>query len=199
MTDLPLQIAFRGIDPSEAVEARVRSKVDELERLFHHLINCRVVIELANSRQHKGKTYNARIYIGVPGQEIVVTNDHPKDQGHEIVYDAIGDAFQAAERRLKTYAAKLEGDVKSHEVPLHGRIVRLFGEDGYGFIETSEGDEIYFHENSVVKAAFRKLAEGDEVRLSLAPENSAVGPHASSVTPVGKHHLYPEGESRNLA
>lgn len=193
MTELPLQIAFRDIDPSEAVEARIRSKVDELERLFHHIINCRVVIEQRYSSQHKGKTYNARIYIGVPGQEIVVTNDHPKDQGHENVYDAIGDAFQAAERRLKTYAAKLEGDVKSHEVPLHGTILRLFSEDGYGFIETSEGQEIYFHENSVAKGAFHKLEEGGEVRVSLAPLNSAEGPHASSVAPVGKHHLYADG------
>lgn len=192
MSDLPLQITFRGIEPSEAVEARVRSKVGELERLFHHLINCRVVIELANSRHHKGKTYNTRIYVGVPGQEIVVTNDHPKDQGHEIVYDAIADAFQAAEKRLKTYAAKLEGDVKSHEVPLHGRVVRLFGEEGYGFIETSENEEIYFHENSVANRSFHKLEEGDEVRLSIAPENSAEGPHASSVIPIGKHHLQPD-------
>lgn len=193
MSDLPLQITFRGIEPSEAVEARIRSKVDELERLFHHLINCRVVIELANNRHHKGKTYNTRIYVGVPGQEIVVTNDHPKDQGHEIVYDAIADAFQAAEKRLKTYAAKLEGDVKSHEVPLHGRVVRLFGEEGYGFIETSEKEEVYFHENSVANRAFDKLEEGDEVRISIAPENSAEGPHASSVRPIGKHHLQAGG------
>lgn len=190
MTKLPLQIAFRGTDPSEAVEARVRSKVDELERLFHHLINCRVVIERPQNRQHKGSTYNARVYIGVPGQEIVVTNNHPKDQGHENIYDAIGDAFQAAEKRLKTYAARLEGDVKLHEVPLHGTVLRLFSEDGYGFIETSEGEEIYFHANSVVKGAFDKLAVGDEVRVSLAPLNSAEGPHASSVAPVGKHHLH---------
>lgn len=192
MSDLPLQITFRGIESSEAVEARIRSKVDELERLFHHLINCRVVIELANSRHHKGKTYNARIYVGVPGQEIVVTNDHPKDQGHEIIYDAIADAFQAAEKRLKTYAAKLEGDVKSHEVPLHGRVLKIFSEDGYGFIQTSENEEVYFHENSVANRSFHKLAEGDEVRLSVAPENSAEGPHASSVSPIGKHHLQPD-------
>lgn len=192
MTSLPLQIAFRGVDPSEAVEARIRSKVGELERLFHHLIDCRVVVELPHSRQQKGSTYNICIYVGVPGPDVFVTNDHPRDQGHENIYDAIGDAFQAAEKRLKTYADKLEGDVKSHEVPLHGRIVRLFSEDGYGFIETTGGEEIYFHENSVVKGAFRKLEEGDQVRLSLAPPNSAEGPHASSVRPVGKHHLYPE-------
>lgn len=198
MSEVPLQIAFRGIDPSESVEARVRSKVDELTRLFHHLINCRVVIERPNSRQRKGQTFNARIYIGVPGDEIVVTNDHPKDQGHENVYDAIADAFQAAERRLTTYAAKLEGDVKSHDVPLHGTIQRLSTEDGYGFIKTSQGEEIYFHQNSVVKGAFNKLVEGDEVRLSLAPEDSAQGPHASSVTPVGKHHLYPDGKDQSV-
>lgn len=192
MAELPPQIVFRRIDSSEADEARIRSKVSELERLFHRLINCRVVIEQRNSRQHKGNTYNARIYIGVPGQEIVVTNDHPRDQGHENMYDAIGDAFEAAEKRLKTYAAKLEGEVKTHEILLHGKILRLFGEDGYGFIETSEGEEIYFHKNSVVQGSFNTLEEGDEVRLSVAPENNARGPQASSVSLVGRHHLHPE-------
>ena len=34
--------------------------------------------------------------------------------------------------------------MKSHEVPAHGKIVRLLAEKDCGFIETPDGREIYF-------------------------------------------------------
>jgi cold shock CspA family protein len=81
------------------------------------------------------------------------------------------------------------GHVKTHEVPVHGTVVRLSREDGYGFIETSEGDEIYFHRNSVVEGSFEDLDVGQEVRLVVAYGESEHGAQASTVKSVGKHHL----------
>jgi cold shock CspA family protein len=73
-------------------------------------------------------------------------------------------------------------------VPLHGKVVRLFPYEGYGFVAASDGREIYFHKNSVVRQGFDKLAEGSEVRLVVAEKESAEGPQASTVELVGKHH-----------
>ncbi|MGO9847760.1 MAG: cold-shock protein [Methylocella sp.] len=59
--------------------------------------------------------------------------------------------------------------------------------DDYGFIETSDGREVYFHRNSVLDNAFDRLTVGSEVRF--VEEIGQKGPQASTVRLVGKHHL----------
>ncbi len=186
---IPVQVTFRNMDPSEAVEANVREKAAKLERYFDRVISCRVVVEAPHRRHTKGKLYSVCLDIGVPGKEIVVNHTGSKNRAHEDVYVAIRDAFNAAARRLEDHARKMRGEVKSHEVPPHGKVARLFPYEGYGFIEMSDGREVYFHKNSVVNGAFDRLEVGNEVRVVIADGESADGPQASTVTPIGKHHL----------
>jgi len=187
--DIPLQVSFRNMDRSAAVELKVRKSAQKLEKYFGHITSCRVMIEAPERRQHKGKLYHVRIDIGLPGKELVV-NRHPKNKHeHEDVYVAVRDAFKAARRRLQDRARKMEGKVKSHGVPLHGKILRLFPYEGYGFIAASDGREIYFHKNSVLSGTFDKLEQGTEVRLAVAEGESPQGPQATTVEPLGKHHL----------
>jgi cold shock CspA family protein len=75
--------------------------------------------------------------------------------------------------------------------PPHGRVASLIAEQDYGFIEASDGSEVYFHRNSVVGGGFDKLAVGDEVRFSFHAEEGEKGPQASTVVAVGKHHVSP--------
>jgi ribosomal subunit interface protein len=187
--DTSLQISFRNMDRSEAVEARVREKAEKLEKYYGRLTSCRVMIEVPERRHHKGMLFHVRIELGVPGKKLVVSR-HPKDKhAHEDVYVAIRDAFDAARRRLEDYVRKTGGKIKTHEVPLHGKVLRLFPFEGYGFIAASDGREIYFHKNSVLSGAFDRLEVGNEVRLVVAERESAEGPQASTVDPLGKHHL----------
>ena len=187
--DIPLQISFRNMDRTDTVEAQVRDRASKLESFFEHITSCRVVVEAPERHHRKGKLYHVRIQIGVPGQELVVSRHPSQNHAHEDVYVAVRDAFDAARRQLEDYARKLEGKVKVHEVPLHGKVARLFPYEGYGFIETSDGREIYFHKNSVLRQRFDHLEVGHEVRVVTAEGESAEGPQASTVDPLGKHHL----------
>ena len=108
---IPLQITIRDVDHSDALEARIRSKVDKLEEFTKHIMSCRVVVEVPHKHHHQGKQFNVRIDIGVPGHEIAVNRDHAED-----VYVAVRDAFDAAKRQLEDYARKIRGDVKMHEM-----------------------------------------------------------------------------------
>lgn len=186
---VPVQVSFRNMDPSEAVEDNVREKAAKLERYFDRIISCRVVVESPHRRRQKGKLYDVRIDIGVPGKEIVVNHVGPKNHAHEDVYVAVRDAFNAAARQLEDHARKVRGEIKAHEVPPHGTVARLFPYEGYGFVEMSDGREIYFHQNSVVNGGFDQLEVGQEVRVVVAEGESAEGPQASTITPIGKHHL----------
>ena len=177
---LPLQITFRDIDPSPAIEEAIREKADKLDRHAPRIISCRVVVETPHKHQHKGKQYQVRIDLSIPGDEIVVNREPNPD-----VYVAIRDAFQAAERQLKDYRQRRRGDTKQHDEQPHGRVVRLFPDEGYGFIATADGREVYFHRNAVLETSFDKLAVGAEVRFS--EELGEKGPQASTVRPSGKH------------
>jgi ribosome-associated translation inhibitor RaiA/cold shock CspA family protein len=186
---LPLQISFRHMDPSPALETRIRDRMEELERFFDRIISCRVVVECRHARQHQGNLFRVRLDLKVPGHEIVVGRDPALHHAHEDAHVAVRDAFDAARRLLEDHARKARAEVKMHAVPDHGRVARLLPD--YGFILAADGTEIYFHRNSVTNGGFDKLSVGDEVRFVAQLSESAQGAQASTVTPLGKHHLPP--------
>jgi ribosomal subunit interface protein len=114
---IPLEINFRHMEPSEAVEATIREKVTKLERHFDRIVGCRVVIEAPHRRQSKGKLFTVTVNVAVPGKELVVNHTGSKDHAHEDAYVAIRDAFAAAARQLEDHARKVRGEVKTHTPP----------------------------------------------------------------------------------
>jgi ribosomal subunit interface protein len=185
---IPLQITFQNMPPSPAIEANVRERSARLERFAKRIVSCKVVIESPHRHHHKGKLYDVSLEISVPGKDIHVTRSPRQDHAHEDVYVAIRDAFNAAGRQLEDHVRRLRADVKTHEAPDIGIVVRLFPEQGYGFIAHPRLGEIYFHEHSVVNGGFRNLSVGNEVRFTAAEGESPQGLQASTVTPIGKHH-----------
>ncbi|MAF49505.1 MAG: ribosome-associated translation inhibitor RaiA [Rhodospirillales bacterium] len=100
---IPVQISFRNFEQSDAVEARIREKVDKLEQYYDRITNCQVVVEAPHRHHQKGKLFHIKIMLSVPGDEVVVTRD-PKDaHSHEDIYVAIRDAFEAVRRQLKKH------------------------------------------------------------------------------------------------
>jgi cold shock CspA family protein/ribosome-associated translation inhibitor RaiA len=200
---LPVQITFRNMDSSAAIETRIREEVAKLEKFYDRIMGCRVVAEIPRRQQHHGKVYHIRIDLTVPGGELVVKHEpglHSAARQIELerekkklevegaykdIYVAIRDAFKAARRRLQDYARRQRGDVKTLERLPHARVSKLLPEEGYGFIETPDGVEIYFHRNSVLNEGFDRLEVGTEV--SFVEEAGEKGPQASTVRPVGKH------------
>jgi ribosomal subunit interface protein len=111
---IPLQISFRGIEKSEAVESRVREKAKKLDRFYPHIISCRVAIEAEHHHHHQGNQYHIRIELSTPGKELVISREHHDKQALTDIYVAIRDAFNAATRQLEDYAQIQRGQVKSH-------------------------------------------------------------------------------------
>jgi ribosomal subunit interface protein len=185
---IPVDISFRDIDPSPAIEARILEKIAKLEEFYERAIACKVVVEARHHHHHKGRLYNVRIHLAIPGEDLLVGHEHKLDHAHEDVYVAIRDAFDALRRQLQDRVRRWQGETKLHVVPDHGRVARLFDYEGYGFIEAADGQEIYFHKNAVT-SGFDKLEVGDEVRFVMQEGESEKGPQASTVTRLGKHHL----------
>jgi len=183
---LPLQITFRNLDPSEAMETQIRKKAEKLDQVCDDIMSCRVMVEAQHRHHHKGNIYHTRIDITVPDKELVVSRDPSDNHAHEDAYVAIRDAFDAARRQLEDYVQRRRKNVKTHELPPSGRVTEISAE-GFGRILTPEGREVYFHRNSVLNEDFEKIEIGAEVRFD--EEMGDLGPQASTVKVVGKHHV----------
>ena len=183
-----LDLTFRDISPhEETAKAEIKKRAKKLSRMYSPIMNCRVVVEASHKHKSHGQHFIVSIELNTPRKKIVVNREKHKRRSHEDINVAIRDAFDAAERMIEDYAQEKRGKVKQHEMPPHGRVSRIFPEEDYGIIETSTGDEVYFHRNSVLEGVFEKLEPGSEVRFHL--EQGEKGPQASTVHPVGKHHI----------
>lgn len=156
----PIQVTFRDIPYSQAIENRIQEHAEKLREFFDQFIHCKVVLAISQNHKHQGKLYNVRINLAVPGKEIVVTRQQDED-----IYVAIRDTFDALTRQVEDYFRRRRGDVKRHEIPLYGFIVRLFPDEGYGFIKGQDGNEYYFSATNVASKTFNQLAVGDTVQF----------------------------------
>lgn len=189
---IPLKIAFEGgLEASDALTARIEKEAEKLEKFSDRITTCRVTVEGRSGRRRHGDLFGVRIQIVMPGRdEVVIDRNPPADHAHEDAYVAIRDAFSAARRRLQDHARRFAGQVKTHEAPPHGQVIRLEPVDGYGVIGTADGREVYFHRNAVLDGDFDRLKVGTEVRF--AEEEGEKGPKATTVHVLGRSRHFTE-------
>ncbi|HSN21810.1 MAG TPA: HPF/RaiA family ribosome-associated protein [Usitatibacter sp.] len=180
--ETPLQITIQNVPRSDALEARIRESAAKLELFHPRITSCRVAVDELQKHPHQGRQFRVRVEVHAPGREhVVATLQH-----HEDVYVALRDAFDAARRQLQDEVREARGDVKRHAEPRHGRVARLDAEQGFGFIETDEGDEVYFSRENVVSPSFDRLEPGTEVQF--IEEAAGEGVQARRVS-AGKHRF----------
>lgn len=188
----PVQVSFRHLGYSPFIASAVRKRAKRLEKFYPRITSMRVMIEPSQGRRKQGNLYHLRIDITVPGREIVVRRDPSERHAHEDIYVAIRDAFDAARRQLEDHVRiHYRKKQRHHEEPMHAKVLRIFPGEDYGFLQSEDGREIYFHKNSVLNQGFDQLQIGEEVRFVEEPGEK--GPQATTVDRVGK-----EGRHRGV-
>ncbi|MGA7873725.1 MAG: HPF/RaiA family ribosome-associated protein [Candidatus Binatus sp.] len=177
----PLTITARDFVLTEPMEQQIREKVADLGSYYDRITGCEVVVEGAVRHHHRGGPFRVRIRLTLPRGELEVNRHSAED-----LAVAIRDAFDAARRRLEDHVRELRRQVKAHEEAAHGQVKKLDAKEGFGFLETPDGDEIYFHRNSVLPPGFESLKIGTEVRF--VPEMGEHGPQASSLSIIRPRH-----------
>lgn len=180
----PVQVTFRGLEATDALTRAVEDRANDLDRYYNKIQSCKVMVESSHRSQRQGNLYHVRVRLTVPGEEIVVSRDPPEHAQNEDLYLVINEAFKETARRLEDYVRLRRGQVKRRVGPPEGRVVRIFPDEGYGFLEDADGREVYFHRNSVLDGAFSRLEVGTEVRFAEEPGEK--GPQASSVSVLGR-------------
>ena len=111
----PVQVTFRDMPVSDAVEAKCWKEAAKLERYFDRIVGCYVTIAESHRRHRQGNLFEVRIALSVPGQQLIVNREpaeHTRDEDIEV---AIREGFDRMQRQLQDYTRKMRGQVKQHE------------------------------------------------------------------------------------
>jgi cold shock CspA family protein len=183
---IPVTMSFRNVQKTAAIEDLIRKQAAKLERACDHIISCRIAVEKPQEHQRTGKPFRVRIDVTVPPEhELVVTREASEGDLHQQLPTVIRDAFGAMRRQLRKLVEKQHGDIKAHpEQEIGGVIIRLFRDQGYGFIKGLDGREIYFHKNSLLGNEFNRLEVGTGVQW--VEQQGDKGPQATTVRIVDK-------------
>jgi cold shock CspA family protein len=177
----PLEITFRGVQRAEFVENLIREKVTKLEKACDHITSCRVAVEKPQHFQKTGNPFRVRIDIRVPRHhEILIKRQCTRSDMDDSLKKVLGSAFDSAFLAVQEISHRQHRQVKSHMSDETTAIVhRLLSDEGYGFLVTKTGREIYFHRNSLLRERFDQLHIGDIVRFT--EELGREGPQAATV------------------
>ena len=173
--EVPLEVSARRVVLYPALEAELRERAEKLDRLYGRLTSCRIAVDGPSGRHNEGGPYRVRLDITVPGAELVANKEAAT------LAAAMNDAFEAAERQVKEFAERRRGEVKTLESSPRGTVLRVFPEEGFGFLAGEDGREVYFHRNAVLGPGFDSLEVGAVVRYAV--EQGFEGPQASTVDP----------------
>jgi len=180
-----LEVHYRNVEKTPSIEDLIQKKMTKLQQVSADVTSCRVSIEKPQQHQRAGNPYRVRLDLKAPGQEIVVTRESSKGDMHDSLAKVLTDGFTAARRQLREYMKRKQGEIKVHrEQQIQGIVVRFSPVEGYGFLKTLEGREIYFHRNSVLHGDFDRLEIGTGVRFE--EEMGEKGPQASTMHIVDK-------------
>jgi cold shock CspA family protein/ribosome-associated translation inhibitor RaiA len=173
---MELQVEGRNLEIRKAWQEKIEEEKVRLDRhhpgLVHHL---RISIEETAGQKAGG--HEVRVVAAIPNDTVVV-----KRKG-EAVRPLLVEAFDTLGLQLKELQRKRRQTVKVPEPaasgPAMGTIRSLFPYESYGFLMTSDGQEVYFHENALKDVTMAQLAEGDEVRFATGEGDK--GPTAAWV------------------
>lgn len=183
------EITYRNVEKSEAIDNLVHEKIAKLENICNYINSCHIAIEKIHDRPRSGSPYRVRIDLTVPpGHELAAEKNPGEGVQYQPLDAVVRETFDAMRQQLVklTQLQRASEQAGRYEEAQEstGLVTKLFREDGYGFLKTLDGREIYFHQNSVLHHDFDRLGIGTGVHFSL--EDGEEGPQASTVKIVDK-------------
>lgn len=176
-------ITWRNVQRSEAVEAIIRNRIEAIERFCPNAVGLRITLDAPQKTRHAARGFDVRLHLEVPGPDLDVARSVRQGHAADDIVRAVNAAFTALEKRVKASHRIIAGqEVKHHPVLLHGEIIELEPELGYGFMRADDGQEVYFQKDGLVAGVWDGLAVG--TRLRFREQDGEKGPFAVDVAPA---------------
>lgn len=183
------EITYRNIERSDAIDTLIAEKLAKLERLCDYMNRFEIVLEKINDRPKHGSPFRVGIDVTIPPNHELFAESHPQDQTQHVpLATVVREAFSKIERQVKDLTGRqrqFEHSNTHSDIDTTAIVTKLFPEQDYGFIKTlDDGEEIYFHRNSVTHDDFDRITVGTGVRFTAVEGEQ--GLQASSVHIVDK-------------
>jgi|SRR5271155_4517869 len=135
---MQIQIGAAESEITEAVETQIIAHVKALEDYVNDLTGCTKCLQHLRFIVIQ-KAGRVRIHLDVPGGELTIDKQNSVD-----LSSAINEAFAATRIKLEQFVHELRHDAETQGVSPDVRVTTIFPPDGYGFLETPDGREVYF-------------------------------------------------------
>ncbi len=169
---MDIRIEVRNTEMLEEWDEKIGEEVEKLESYYPDIIH-HFRLTIIATAHHRLGAFEIRAVSSVPDDTIVVKNNG------DLVIPLIVDVFNDLNRRLREYNRKRQ-HLTRQEIPcVIGIVYRIVPDGDYGFIQSADGREIYFHKNSVKNVSYKDLREGDSVEF--CEEGGEKGPQATWV------------------
>jgi cold shock CspA family protein/ribosome-associated translation inhibitor RaiA len=208
---VPPEIVLKDVEMTPLIDKLVSRGIARLEKVCDYIISTRIALERAQGRRQTGNPYRMRIDIRIPDRSDIVVrrsskaskkvlavedeDESAEAQGRivlprrkiaeEALPALIRRTFDSARRELEKVVDKQRAEVKTPaQQQMEAVVEKIFREEQYGFLRTLEGEQVYFHRNSVLHKNWERLSAGTLVRYT--PEVGEKGLQASTVEAVAK-------------
>jgi ribosomal subunit interface protein len=170
-----MQIHIEGhhTDVQPELREHITQWLEALNAKQEDIIHARVALD--KDTHHQQGADEVRVILTIAGKTLTAKKTATT------LYDAANAALHTVERELKEFRDQRREVAKEPGPRIRGRIVRIFRERGYGFVETETYEEVYFHANSVHGIPFGELEVG--MAMDVEIEAGEKGPQASRITP----------------
>jgi len=162
---------------------------------YHMRIDIRIPdradIVVQRSSKASQKPQEGRLLPQSEGETAIETNSvaaghtGKRTAREEALPELIRRTFDSARREMEKAVDRQRGDVKtSAQWDNQAVIEKIFREQQYGFLATPDGQQIYFHKNSVLHKHWENISVGTIVRYTS--ELGEKGVQATTVEPLHK-------------
>jgi ribosomal subunit interface protein len=175
MKGVAMQIYIEGqhTDVQSELRERITQRLEELNAQHDDILHARVALD--KDTHHQQGADEVRITLSLAGKMLTARKTATT------LYDAANAAMETIDRELRRFREQRQEGTQARGPRISGRVVKLFGERQYGFVETETYAEVFFHADAVRDASFDKLEIGMVMDLEI--ESGEKGPQAARITP----------------
>jgi cold shock CspA family protein/ribosome-associated translation inhibitor RaiA len=170
---MELHIDAQHIDLELGLQDWITERLEALNVPEQDILHARVTV--VKNTHHLQGSDEARVVLVMSGKTLTATRTG------DTIEDALYEVLDVIERELHDFRTVRRAVVKEPGPRPHRRIIRVFPDEGYGFIETEAHREVYFHANAVHGISFEQRQVNMVVDLDI--EAGHAGLQATRVTP----------------
>ncbi|MCZ6873835.1 MAG: HPF/RaiA family ribosome-associated protein [bacterium] len=166
---MEIQIEAQHATVRDALRDMIMARLEKLNEHHGDIIHARV--SLVKSIHHQHGSDEARIFLSMSRRKMIQATKVGKT-----LDDAIINALDVLQRELSDYRSKRrelnKQRLKAAKLgpQVIGKVVEVFLDKGYGFVDIGEDEEVRFTRKIIAGDAFESITEGMAVEMDIVED-----------------------------